>query len=428
MTHISSARRASLTLVALSAIATPLATRLAAQLPNASAAAFGLAGNFTAGARGADAAAWNPANLGLGDTPAFSLRALTVGGISGLNPITWNDFAGHGDATIPRDTRLGWVDRVTASGRQTGDADGGATALALNVGRVGLHVGAAGYAAASLSPDAIEALFFGNAGRTGAPRDLRFDGSSARGGAFGTAALSYAQPLHLDPARHSELAIGVTAKYVSGAGVLRAQDGGSSVTTSDVAVNFPIVYSDGMAGSGFGVDVGAAFRSGRLTLGAKVENAMNSFAWDAAHLKYRAGAASFDGTTSTSDFDERPYGTAPAALRDAVESEHFAPTIGGGLAFRQSSALTITADARQQIGDDRAITLGPKTHVGLGLESRALGILPLRAGAAYVTGGWQVAGGAGLRVGGVELSAGYALRKSERGRGAGVMLNVLSVR
>ena len=37
-----------------------------AQLPNASVGAFGMAGAYTAVARGADAVAWNPANLGIG--------------------------------------------------------------------------------------------------------------------------------------------------------------------------------------------------------------------------------------------------------------------------------------------------------------------------------------------------------------------------
>lgn len=403
-----------------------LAAHAGAQLPNASAAAFGLGGNYTAAARGADAAAWNPANLGLAGNPRFSLRALAAGGVSGLDPVSWSDFSSYGDGTIPRDVRLGWLDRVATAGSQSGQADGGVTALALSAGRLGVQLAAAGYASASLSPDAMEALFFGNAGRTGQPHDLRLAGSSVRGGAFGTAAVSYGQPLRVSG---GELSLGVTAKYVRGAGVLRAEDGGSSVTASDVAVRFPIVHSQGAeAGAGYGVDVGAAWRAGRLSLGARIENVVNTFAWDAAQLRFRAGTASFDGTTSSSDFDEHPYAEAPQALRDAIAAEKFAPAFGAGLAFRRSPSLLVTVDARQQLGGDDAIVLGPKTHVGVGVESRALSVLPLRAGAAYVTGGWQGAAGAGLRLGAFELSAAYTVRHGDAGRGSGVMLNVIGVR
>jgi hypothetical protein len=403
-----------------------LAASAGAQLPNASAAAFGLAGNYTAAARGADAAAWNPANLGLRGNPAFSLRALAGGGISGLDPVSWGDFASYGDATIPRDVRLAWIDRVTAAGSQSGSADGGVTALAFSAGRLGVQLAASGYATASLSPDAMEALFFGNAGRTGQPRDLRLAGSSVRGGAFGTAAVSYAQPFH---GPTGDLSLGATAKYVRGAGVLRAQDAGSAVTAADVAVRFPVVHSSGAsAGAGYGLDLGAAWQSGRLALGARIENVVNTFAWDESSLRYRAASASFDGTTSASDFDERPYAEAPQSLREAIAAESFAPALGAGLAFRRSTSLLVTVDARRQLGGDDAIVIGPQTHLGVGLESRALSALPLRVGAAYVTGGWQAAAGAGVRLGAFEIAASYALRQGDAGRGSGVMLNVIGVR
>jgi hypothetical protein len=403
------------------------AANAGAQLPNGSAAAAGMADNYSAAARGADAAAWNPANLGLAGNPTFSLRALAGGGVSGLDPVSWSDFSSYGDRTIPRDVRLAWLDRVAAAGSQSGTANGGLTALAFNVGRLGVDVAASGYATASLSPDAMEALFFGNAGRTGEPRDLALAGSSVRGAAFGTAAVSYAQPLPDVAGGH--FALGVTAKYVHGAGLLRAQDDGSSVSASDVAVRFPIVHSQGAsAGAGEGLDLGAAWQAGRLALGARVENVVNTFRWDETALRFRAGTASFDGTTSSSDFDERPYAEAPQALRDAIAAERFAPAVGAGLAFHGSRSLTVTADARQQLGGDDAIVLGPKTHVGVGVESRALGIVPVRVGAAYVTGGWQAAAGAGLRVGAFELAGSYTVQQTDLGRAAGFMVNVVGIR
>ena len=46
-----------------------------AQLPNASPVATGVGGAYTARARGYDAVAWNPANLGMPNNPGFALSA-----------------------------------------------------------------------------------------------------------------------------------------------------------------------------------------------------------------------------------------------------------------------------------------------------------------------------------------------------------------
>src|SRR4051812_26856458 len=83
-----------------------------AQLPNASAAAAGLSGAYTARARGFNAAAWNPANLGMPGNPMFSIAALSFTGSAGLKPISLADIApwGKPDAdTVPTAVREGWL-------------------------------------------------------------------------------------------------------------------------------------------------------------------------------------------------------------------------------------------------------------------------------------------------------------------------------
>jgi hypothetical protein len=407
----------------LAAVALPGA--LAAQVSNSSPAAFGLGENFTAAARGADAVRWNPANLGLPGNPGFTFRALGGGGVSALNPVRMSDFSSFGGQPVSHEVRQQWLDRVTAEGGESGDAQGDFTVLALSAGRLALSVGGTGYAQARLTPDAAEALLFGNAGRTGQARDLRFAGSNARGGAFATTALSYGQPVG------RSAAFGVTAKYVVGAGMVRAADAGSAITASNIDVAFPTVHSsaDGAsAGSGFGVDLGAAWTGGRLTLGAKAENVVNTFAWDETKLRYRAGTAAFDGTNSASNFDEQAYTAAPQSLRDAVADERFAPALSAGLAFQRSATLLVTADARYALGGDETIVLGPKSRFGVGVESRAIGFLPVRLGGALITGGWQASAGAGIKLGAYELSAAYMTRHAAHGTAPGVMFNVVSVR
>src|SRR5262245_2184453 len=103
-----------------------------AQLPNASATATGLSGAFTARARGYDAVAWNPANLGLTKTPRFTFGALSLHGSSGLDPISLGDIASFSGKALPAAQREAWLETVTAKGGQNGRVDGGVTLLALS--------------------------------------------------------------------------------------------------------------------------------------------------------------------------------------------------------------------------------------------------------------------------------------------------------
>ena len=110
-----------------------------AQVPNASPAATGLSGAFTARARGYDAIAWNPANLGLRDNPRFSFSLLAISGSSGLAPITLADIAQYSGKTLPRETREKWLQTVTSEGGESGSAEGGVTLVALSAGPLTGH-------------------------------------------------------------------------------------------------------------------------------------------------------------------------------------------------------------------------------------------------------------------------------------------------
>jgi hypothetical protein len=401
-----------------------------AQQPNASAAAFGMGGNYTANAQGYDAVAWNPANLGLASAPRFSLNILSSGGTTGLGPVSLSDISAASklDGPIPSSTKEAWLQKI-GTGTQRGSGDASLSLVALSAGRIGFQLGVSGYGVANLNQDAAEAILFGNAGRTGTAKDLKFAGSNARGGAFTTGALSFALPLSWKPtgSADEQFSLGVTGKFVSGAGVLRAQDNGTLITSNNVSVQFPIIYSPeaGSNGTGIGVDLGAAWSAGRLSLGATAQNVVNSFKWETTKLRSKAGSATFDGNVSSSNFDDMPYLSAPASLRQAIEDEKFEPVVAGGLAYRYPS-LTLTVDARQRIGE--GIDIGPKMHVGTGAEYRGIGFLPLRAGVAAVTGGWQAGAGVGLKLGAFELGVAASTRTRDNSTENGAMVSLISIR
>jgi hypothetical protein len=408
------------------AAALALAARgLDAQQPNASVAAFGMAGNYTAAATGYEVVAWNPAMFALPGGTKFSFTIGSVGGFSGLNPVTLGDVASFNGKTIDAATREEWLQRI-GTGTERGRADAGVTLLALSMGRLAIQLGATGAGAASLNQDAAEAILFGNAGRTGTPWPLRFNGSNASGDVFATGAASVAEalPWHLGG---DTLAFGITGKYVVGSGAARAQDNGSLVTPNNVSIVFPMIYtSDALAGTGLGVDFGLAWRRGATTLGLTVQNAFNGFSWDTTKFKAKLGTATFDGTTYKTNFNDTTYESAPAEMRQAIADERFTPRIGFGVAFRAMPSLLITADVRQQTGT--GIEIGPRSHAGIGAEFTGLELLPLRAGVAKISDGWQGAAGVGFRFWHLDIGVAGSVRERKGERENGAMVSALAFR
>ena len=409
------------------AVGCVLASAASAQQVNASAQAFGMGGNFTARARGVHAVAWNPANLGLSGNPGFSMQLGSVFGASSLQPIALGDFKRFEGQAIPAAQREDWINQVTANGGETGSGDVGLGAFGMSVGPLAFQLSATALASATLSPDAVEMVFFGNAGRTGTVRNFNLAGAKIDAAAFATGAVSFG---HGFAVGLGELAFGVTGKYIAGS-VAMARDNGSAINTNDIQILFPAVYADssGIAGSGIGWDVGVSWRARSTTIGVSVQNAVNSFAWDAAKLRSGTAAGYFTVDSSGTTFDEdQPYSAAPQSMRDAVAAYVFKPTVAIGLAREVASRLTVTADARQQLGEDGSIQIGPKTQAGMGLELRIIPFIPLRAGATYLTGGYGVSGGAGLKLSGFELGAAIMVRDRGAGRESGVMVSLVNVR
>ena len=241
------------------------APMVSAQQPNASAAAYGMAGNYQAAATGFNAVAWNPAMLGMG-SGGFTLNLLSGGVVTGLGPVRVNDITAFSGKTIPAATKEAWLNQI-GTGTETGGANAGISFLALSIGQFAFQAGVSGTGDANLNQDAAEAILYGNAGRTGTAKNLSFNGSSLYGATFATGAASVAIPLPLTVMGPLDrISMGLTVKYVQGLTVASAQDGGSTVTANNVAVSFPAIFTDsthmGNSGSGVGVDLGLAWNSG----------------------------------------------------------------------------------------------------------------------------------------------------------------------
>ena len=406
------------------AMACAYALPLRGQVPSASAPALGLADNFTAVAKGFNAVAWNPAMLGMPDNPRFSIAILPVRGSAGIGPITLADIAGYESRFLDDAVKQDWLRRIIENGGQEGTASGDVTYLGLSAGRFAVQLSTMSHVEANLSPDAAELLLFGNAGRaTGDDFDL--GSSSVRGMVTSTAAVSFAQSLpirFLIPVLEQHLSVGVTVKYTVGNALVFGRNVGSVVSSTDgeIDVAFPLIQSDSVAsahsidrGRGVGIDLGAAWRGGPLSLSASVRNLYNSFAWDTASFVYRPGRVQFDGTTGDAQFDMEAYANAPEELKSTVRGFTFARQLVVGGAWRASETLRVSADVRQHVG--QGIELGPRSHLGVAAEYRPLSFIPLRAGYAQITGGYQLGAGVGIDLGPASLSASAGRRRGGLG-------------
>ena len=420
MISMRTARIIARTAVIALAMACAYALPLGGQIPSASAPALGLADNFTALARGFNAVAWNPAMLGMPDNPRFSLGILPLRGAAGIGPITLGDVAGYQSRFLDDAVKQEWLRRIIEKGGEQGTASGDVTYLGMSVGRFAFQLSTMSHIAANLSPDAAELVLFGNAERT-TGEDFELGNSSVQGMVTSTAAVSVAQSLPIGlllPAMDQHLSIGFTLKYTVGNALVLGRNLGSVVSSTNGAIDvaFPIIQSDSVAsrnaidrGRGVGIDVGAAWRGGPLSLSATVRNLYNLFAWDTSGFVYRPGRVQFDGTAGDAQFDIEAYANAPAELKDAVRSFTYARQIVVGGAWRANRKVLLSADVRHHVGT--GVEIGPRSHLGIATEFRPVSFLPLRAGYAQITGGYQLGAGAGIDIGPVSISASVGRRR-----------------
>jgi hypothetical protein len=395
-----------LALVAVVAVAGLVqAGAASAQLANASARTLALGGNAAATASRMEAISVNPAGLGMPGA-GFSLAVLPVTTRLTLSPISLKDIAAVGGELISNTTKEAWLSEIAAGGGETGAVGAEITALALTAGHFGFQISTLVGANVDLSPAVAEVILYGNAGRKGVPANLSFSGSSADGFAVTTMGASYGFPLKM---AKGSAAIGATMKYSVGhvLGVGREKGGSLQADPIKVNVNFPVVATggddyNGAAGTGVGLDVGFQMQRDKLHLGAAVLNVINTFAWDEASFEFRPGTATLQQADNNTDFDPKPYASAPAELKAVVDDMKFNPALSVGAAYDVIADFTLSADMRTRFGD--GMNIAPKTQVGAGAEYRGLKALHLRGGLASVTGGFQLGGGASLILGGVNFS------------------------
>lgn len=405
-------------LLAVAGFTSPVA--LGAQLANASAATLGRSGNATATARGFEALSVNPAGLAM-EGSGFSLALVPVQVRSALAPVTLSDLRDVQGSVVPDATREQWFDAVRTEGGQTGSVGFDVSGAALTWGRVGVQISTVGSGRMKLPPGAVEALLYGNAGRSGAPRDLELADAALDGVVATTAGVGLGVPL---AGMGGEMAVGATLKYTVGHLVVSGRSERGVIRSGPVAVDleFPMVHTaedhvgDVDNGKGVGLDVGFMLRRDDLRLGVAVVDLASTFEWEEATLAFIPGIADLTRDSRTSDFEEKPFHRAPASVQERMRQRTFRPSLRLGAAYELTGRWSVSADLHNRFGEGR-IAPSPDFHLGAAAEWQALDMVRLRGGAAKITGGLQYGGGATLVFGPLHLSGALLARDQDLDRG-----------
>jgi hypothetical protein len=417
-------RAACFALVASAFLAAP--HPVAGQLPNASTAAASLGDGVTATARGLAAIAANPAGLAMPGSPGFAFTLLPVHGQGGITPFPYREVAAAQGGPLPDGVREQWFRDIVANGGEQGYLDADVTYLALVAGPIGVQLSTTARAEAALSPDAMELLLYGNAGRTGTPRAFDIAGSTVHGTVLSTAAVSWATSVVRGEDRH--LAIGVTTKYVVGNALVQGHDDGSTIGADPRTGQYRLVLvqSDTSSvlgsGRGVGVDVGAAWEAGKWAGGLSVENVVNTFRWDPSKFVVRTYSGTFTPDETTTAERVEPLEAAPEALRAEIADARFAPAIAAGLAVHPIARVHLEAEVRYALRD--GIGVDGRTRVGAGMEVRPLSFIPLRGAIVKSGDATELSAGTGLEFPFIQLLAGVSRHAVAGGHTYGAMFGL----
>ena len=368
----------------LFALTLTTASSAVAQIP-VTPRALGMGTSYLTIARGHDALFVNPANLGLADTPRWSvlLPGLTFGGTS-VGP-SFEDF--HDVATAEEndsDATAAFLAEIPAEGMQF-DLDA-RPVVGIQIGSFAFGLSYGGTVRQTVGRDIAELALEGfepgrtdyTVGNTGGWRTTHLD--------FAVAHARQVGPVH----------VGVTGHFLRGRTLARSRvyDPRFGVAGETIEIDVAEVLARG--GTGFGIDVGvAATPIPRLTVGAVITNLAGTMSWsnDLIARDVTLTENDFGGEGSVEDdiadiadrFEqsERPISEASSDPRFAALASEL-PEGGLTRAFQAGASYAFPTSTRIAVAyrsdvDDEGIPTGGNEGVSVGLQQKLV-FLSLRGG------------------------------------------------
>lgn len=371
--------------------------------------ALGTGGAYSALARGFESVFHNAANLGLADGPAWSVAFPQVSiGASVLGPNVGDlpDFINFDDISDERRQEL--LDLIPESGTSV-DLMMRAPVAAVQVGRFGVGLSYGLFGEHTVGKDLIELLFEGyEQGRF----DYRVGNTVGTRGSYWDLTAGYGYRL-------GALSVGAAA-HLYRAGTLvrtRAFEPVIDPFARTIRVDYVGVYSRG--GSGYGLDLGAAYALPGLVLNASISNLAGSLDWNDKLVGRRLSLTEADFADPEFLVLERRWkesetdlGTDPdpETLHGRVAADldprawDVPSTLRLGAAWSAGSGTTVAGQVESELGSDDGGLLSDRWHrlFGVGVQQR-IPYATLRLGASSDFDGGTMIGG-GVRFGVIDLA------------------------
>ncbi len=378
--------------------------------------ALGTATSGASFASGANALTSTPARLAWNRLDRTELLFLSGGVRLGLRPVSPRDVARYSGKVLSAAVREEWLSEVESHGALEGVSSAVFSPFVIARGHFALQVTTSAEVTAALNPDAVEALLFGNAGRSGTPASLDFGGSTAEGWSMTTVALGGGFAMkRLSAVTGGEWAVGATAKFSFGHLLWSALDGGSGTLTDPLSLEgvLPVVATPlgASQGTGLALDGGAAWRNAVWSVDLFVRDLVNTFEWNNEELEFRRGVVAISPDSAFEGSERLGLDLAPLALRTRVQAFSFKPSLTLSLARRLSSTLEVAVE-----GSCGPTPLTPARTTRLGLSGADIDPNHCRSGASaqHVFRRVTVRGGATVGSRGADLGVGV-LWKGSRG-------------
>lgn len=389
------------------ALAAAVAGEAAAQIPLAP-RALGMGGAYVASARGFESVLFNPANLGLPGTPHWSVSfpQITIGS-SVLGPAVSDlpDYLNYDSQDPERRQEL--LALIPENGTSV-DLVVRAPVAAVQVGRFGISASYAWLGEHTVGKDLVELFFEGfESGRT----DYQVGNTVGTRAAFWDFAAGYGREV-------GPVSLGVTGHYYRGGTLVRTRafEPDYDLLAQTIQVDYVGVYS--RDGSGFGLDVGAAFQPiPGLTISGAVANAVGSLDWSE-ELVGRSITfdnsdfqdSEFSDLEARWDESEQDLGTTPTGRFAEVaadldpDSWTIPRTLRLGAAWQPVPGTEVGAAYHTSLADEGEGQLGGKWDglLGVGVQQK-LPFVTVRLGASSNLDEGTMIGG-GLKLGVVDLA------------------------
>ena len=334
-----------------------------------------MAGSYTAVARGYDAIAFNPANLGLPDKPGTQLQLFAFGSTLNNNSFSMSDYEEYNGAYLSESDKRKILSKIPSEGLEF-RGNSAASALAFTYGPLAVSTTVEAAGTGTLSKDVVDLAFFGNKiGET-----VSIDNADAEGLAHGDLNLAYGR--RIKSYDWGDIAAGVNLKYIYGIACIDVSESSGSATTEIDGINADgsILVRSATGGSGFGFDIGvAATYREDWVFSAGLKNLASSISWDkdAKETEYTFEAISLtaesasEDSTVVSDEVERSVGSFSTSL---------APQVNLGGTYTIGKFL-LASDLKFGLKDKAGVSTTPEISVGS--EFHQFSFMPLRAGVSF---------------------------------------------